>query len=76
MNVYCWYCLHEYVLFITFLVVIAFQMAGVQFVFIIQMGLSAVGINVVYCEVTVSHFTYMHNLLLVLFQAVLTSGCI
>ena len=62
MNVYCWYCFHEYVLLITFLVVIAFQMAGVQYVFIIQMGLSAVGINVVYCEVTVvlHHLLFSH----------------
>ena len=38
MYVSCWYCFHDYFLFIAFDCVITFQVASVQFVFIIQMG--------------------------------------
>ena len=38
MYVSCWCCFHDYVLFIAFDCVITFQVASVQFVFIIQMG--------------------------------------
>ena len=38
MYVSCWYCFHDYLLFIAFDCVNTFQVASVQFVFIIQMG--------------------------------------
>ena len=61
MYVSCWYCFHDYVLFIAFDCVITFQVASVQFVFIIQMGWPAVGIDIVYCEVTiVLHYPFIH----------------
>ena len=34
----CWYCFHDYLLFIAFDCVITFQVDSVRFVFIIQMG--------------------------------------
>ena len=77
MYVSCWYCFHDYVLFIAFDFAITFQVASVQFLlFRWDSQLLESMLYIVRLRWSYITYYYIYILLLVLFQAVLPCGCV